>query len=491
MSAAAQSVRWYVTDVTPFSSTEIQSQSAHDDLLVPKLVERSSMSSLFGRPAVVVGGGIGGLSVAGALAGSYEQVDSPERDSLSVSAESRPGTAQDRHPHGLLAGGLKALGEIFPGFERDLAEAGAVSVGVARDIRYERADVGVLPKRDFGLTILCASRPLIEFVLRRRAMAIANIALRPGCRVTEIVPSHEAAHGVRFDTGSGQSETLEADLVVDASGRGALTVALLDILDWERPQVTEVGVDITYATAVVQIPTNATPDWKLVLTQPAPPAVALNAVLVPLEGRRWIVTIVDRGSSPRLDSWESFQAALPRLITPTIFGALRHAKPLEGIRHHGFPASVWKHFERLRRLPRGVLPIADALCRFNPIHGQGMSSAAKQARLLQDVLSRAAAKPDPIAALQAGFMADVASVLETLLNMSTSADLAFPKTRGERPENFEKGREFEAALFRAVVADPVVHRAMIEVGQLLQPHDLFHEPHIMERIEAASAKTFA
>jgi hypothetical protein len=56
--------------------------------------------------------------------------------------------------------------------------------------------------------------------------------------------------------------------------------------------------------------------------------------------------------------------------------------------------------------------------------------------------------------------------------MSTSADLAFPETRGERPENFEEGQQFEAALFRAVVADPVVHRAMTEVGQLLQPHDL-------------------
>jgi hypothetical protein len=100
-------------------------------------------------------------------------------------------------------------GEIFPGFERELAEAGAVSVGLAQDVSYERADVGGLPKRDFGLSILCASRPLIEFVLRRRVMVVANIALRPGCRVTEIVPSHGAAHGVRFDTAAGQSETLE------------------------------------------------------------------------------------------------------------------------------------------------------------------------------------------------------------------------------------------------------------------------------------------
>jgi hypothetical protein len=80
---------------------------------------------------------------------------------------------------------------------------------------------------------------------------------------------------------------------------------------------------------------------------------------------------------------------------------------------------------------------------------------------------------------------------QTPWRMSTSADVAFPETRGERPENFEEGQQFEAALFRAVVADPVVHRAMTEVGQLLQPHDLFHEPHIMERIKAAPAKTFA
>jgi hypothetical protein len=120
-----------------------------------------------------------------------------------------------------------------------------------------------------------------------------------------------------------------------------------------------------------------------------------------------------------------------------------------------------------------------------------MSSAAQQARLLQDVLGRAAPVPDPIAAAQAGFMADVAGVLETPWNMSTSADLAFPATRGERPANFSEAQEFEAALFRAVVADPVVHRAMIEVGQLLQPHARLQEPDIMRRIEAAYVKVAA
>jgi hypothetical protein len=107
------------------------------------------------------------------------------------------------------------------------------------------------------------------------------------------------------------------------------------------------------------------------------------------------------------------------------------------------------------------------------------------------VSRRAAAEPDPIAVLQAGFMAEVASVLETPWNMSTSADLAFPATRGERPEKFEEARQFEGGLFRAAVADPVVHRATLEVAQLLQPQSLLREPDIMRRIEAELAEAAA
>jgi len=453
----------------------------------------SDRSRQRGRRAVVVGAGIGGLAAAGALAQRFERVDILERDRLTISVTSRSGTPQDRHPHGLLAGGLRALDRIFPGFARDLAAAGAVPVTFARDVQFERPDVGVLPKRDFGISVLCATRPLIELVLRRRAEAVANISLRPASRVIGIVPAAGGGgiRGVQFVNGLGRFETLSADLVVDASGRGAPTLTLLDALCWDRPQMTDIGVDITYATAVVEIPRDATDEWKIVLTQPAPPRIPLHAVLVPTEEGRWIIAIADHNATAWIETWDTFLGTSRSLITPTVYNALRYAQPPEGIRHYRFPVSTWKHFEWLPRLPRGVLPIADAFCRFNPIYGQGMSSAAKQACLLQDVLDQAVAGPDPIAALQTGFMAEVASVLETPWTMSTSADLAFPQTRGQRPENFAEAREFEADLFRAAVADPVVHRAMMEVAQLLQPQSLLQEPDIIRRIEAVPAKAAA
>jgi len=79
----------------------------------------------------------------------------------------------------------------------------------------------------------------------------------------------------------------------------------------------------------------------------------------------------------------------------------------------------------------------------------------------------AAPEANPIAAAQAAFMSDVKiHCSNPPWNMSTSVDLAFPEARGERPGNFEDSRRFEAKLIRAAVADPTVHRALIEVGQL-------------------------
>jgi hypothetical protein len=70
--------------------------------------------------------------------------------------------------------------------------------------------------------------------------------------------------------------------------------------------------------------------------------------------------------------------------------------------------------------------------------------------------------------------------------MSTTADLAFPGTRGERPESFAGAQRFEAALFGAPIADPVLHRAVTEVGYLMQPGSLLHEPQVKPWIEEVS-----
>lgn len=180
-------------------------------------------STLIGKQAVVIGAGMGGLTAAGALADRFDQVVVLERETLPSEPTYRAGTPQARHVHGLLLSGQRALSELFPGFERDLARARAVPLRVGLDVRMERPGYDPFPQRDLGWLSYAVSRPTIERAMRRRVESSANTMLRQRCRVQEVLasPNGEAVTGVRYESENGASETIAADLVVDASGRAA------------------------------------------------------------------------------------------------------------------------------------------------------------------------------------------------------------------------------------------------------------------------------
>lgn len=99
------------------------------------------------------------------------------------------------------------------------------------------------------------------------------------------------------------------------------------------------------------------------------------------------------------------------------------------VARYGFPESVRRHFEHLGSFPQGLLPMADALCRFNPVYGQGMSVAAQEACLLRDLLQRLASNRRPIGELAPAFFDGVQSLIETPSSVAT-LDFVFPDTRG-------------------------------------------------------------
>ena len=208
-------------------------------------------STLIGKQAVVVGAGMAGLPAPRALADFFEHVVVLERDTLPTDASHRAGTAQSKHVHALL-GGQRAHSELFPGFEQDLAGAGAVPLRVGLDVRIEIPGYDPFPQRDLGWITYSMSRPLIELMVRERVEPHPNITLRQRCRAQNVVATSDnaAVTAIRFENGDGKSEMLTADLVVDASGRGNLTSALLESLGHRQPEETVIGVDIGCATAV-------------------------------------------------------------------------------------------------------------------------------------------------------------------------------------------------------------------------------------------------
>ena len=445
--------------------------------------------TLIGKQAVVIGAGMAGLTAAGALADCFDQVVVLERDILPSEAAYRAGTPQARHVHALLLSGQRALSELFPGFEQDLARAGAVPLKVGLDVRMERPGYDPFPQRDLGWFNYAVSRPTIERIVRKRVESRANTTLRQRCRVLEVLasPNGEAVTGVRYENGSGASETIVADLVVDASGRGALTLALLQSIGRPLPEETTIGIDLGYATCVFAIPDDASTDWKGVMTFGQAPQNSRGGLMLPLEGNRWMATIGGRhGDVPSGDA-EGFLTYARALRTPTIYNAINHAKRLDGVARYGFPESVRRHFEKLDVFPCGLLPIGDAICRFNPVYGQGMSVAALEACLLQTLFEKLGEKGNPIATLAPTFFAEVQTLIETPWSVA-ALDFAFTETRGQRPADFETTLKFGIALTKLAAEDPAVHKLTAEVQNLLKPRSVYRDPALVQRVFAKMAE---
>jgi hypothetical protein len=284
---------------------------------------------------------------------------------------------------------------------------------------------------------------------------------------------------------SGLRETLSADLVVDASARGLGTLALLRSIGSPVPQETRIGVDLGYASTVFAIPDDAPSDWKGVVTYSSAPESGRGCFLAPVEHNCWIVALSGRrGDWPPGDE-DGFLAHARDLRTPTVYNAIKRAKRVSEITRFGFSESIWRHFERLEHLPRGLLPIGDLICRFNPIYGQGMSVAAQEAYVLQRVLQTRAGEADPLVGLGKVFLSEAQGLIESPWALSAIPDFVYPDTRGQRPADFGSAHSFAIALTRIAARDADVHKLTMEVQHLLKPRSAYRDPELMQRVTAA------
>jgi len=240
---------------------------------------------------------------------------------------------------------------------------------------------------------------------------------------------------------------------------------------------------------VFEIPADAPADWKGVFHFPFAPRTSKGALLLPLEGKRWILTVAGRhGETPDGDA-DGFMAYVRQFRTPTILRAIESAKRLGEITRFGFRESRYRHFDRLAEFPRGLLTVGDAVCRFNPVYGQGMSVAAQEAVALRRLLSARAATADPLDGLAPPFFAEAATLIDNPWFGSVIPDFIHPETRGERPADFEAMLKFGMTLTRLAARDPAVHRLTAEVQNLLKPRSAYLEPELLGKIAALRGAT--
>ncbi|WP_437618134.1 FAD-dependent oxidoreductase [Sorangium sp. So ce1151] len=441
-----------------------------------------------GRRAVVIGGSIAGLVAARVLADHFDEVIVVERDGIPDDLrEARQGVPQARQVHGLLARGERILNDLFPGFTEGLIQDGAIAYDFGLGLAWHHLGAWK-PRCATGVQTVSMTRPLLEAHVRRRTFALSRVRRLDRRDVVELSASADRARVtgvvVRRRDAPAQVEELAAELVVDASGRGSRGPAWLEELGYARPDESTIKVRVGYASRQYQPRDLAQVPWTSLYVLGSPSDSRRFGCIVPIEGGRWMAVLAGLfGDHPPADT-EGFLEFARGLPNDAMYRALLEAEPVTGIATYKFPAHLRRHYERMERMPEGFAVLGDALASFNPVYGQGMTSACLQALALDAALveQRRRAGQGAIEGLARRYHAAAAKAVDLPWQMSTGEDLAYPETEGQRPLLQPLMRWYTGMLHRAAQVDRDVYVRFVRAMHMLDGPEALVNPRLLLRV---------
>ncbi|HEX6499668.1 MAG TPA: FAD-dependent monooxygenase [Micromonosporaceae bacterium] len=399
--------------------------------------------------AVVLGGGFGGVLAAAVLARYVDDVTLVEGGRYPASPGPRPGLPQAYHSHVLVTAGACALDALLPGTVDALLRHGAHRRGMPGDALIFSAE-GWFRRHDTGAYLVSCSRWLTDFVVRGRALAAGTVSVRESTQVLGLVGDASRVTGVVVRRADGGTESLRADLVVDATGRRSRAGQWLAGIGAADVEETTVDPGLAYSTRVYRAPADLAAAIPAVMIHPRPEPgrPCHGATLFPIEDGQWIVTLTGtRGEQPPVDE-AGFVASASALRSPVVAELLAEAEPVGGVRPFRGTANRRRFYERGSR-PVGFLVLGDALMAVNPVYSHGMSVAAMSVLRLADELDRRG--PDPSAFPQLQLV--MAEVADRSWRMATDQERsANPGGAARQPSPIE--REIRSRMARRVLYDP-------------------------------------
>lgn len=110
--------------------------------------------------------------------------------------------------------------------------------------------------------------------------------------------------------------------------------------------------------------------------------------------------------------------------------------------------------------------LGDAICSFNPVYGQGMSSATLQAEALGKALD---AVPTIDGRFVRSFYKQAAKAIAAPWQLSTGADFALPATTGPKAPGTDLVNRYMAKVLQASQVSEEICLRLLEVTTLLRP----------------------
>ncbi|MGF6779751.1 FAD-dependent oxidoreductase [Paraburkholderia sp. GAS334] len=430
-----------------------------------------------GEHAIVIGASMGGLLAARALSDFYTTVTVLERDTFPSADTPRKGVPQGRHTHGLLARGSAVLEQFFPGYNNEVvAQSGGLLGDVANDVTWIGRNVTLANGRS-DLIGLLASRPVLEGHLRRRLLALPNVRAIENCAVRGLIsdPASKSVTGVRARIEDKPEETVSADLVVDATGRGSSSAAWLEALGYQPPADEKVEIGIGYMTRTYRRrPTDLGGKLGIVIAGSAP--TWRNGAMLAQERDSWIISAGGFLGDDAPDNDQGFLAYLATLPTMAIHDFVASAEPLTAYRRYRYVSNLRRRYEKLARFPENYLVFGDAICSFNPVYGQGMTVAAQEALTLQQCL-RAGSND-----LARRFFRAVSRIVDIPWDIAVGNDLRHPQVKCARPPMLRFINWYIGKLHLAATRDSTLATAFLKVVNLMIPPPALLNPAIVWRV---------
>lgn len=425
---------------------------------------------------MVLGASIAGLLAARVLADAFERVTVIEHDELPDTAETRRGVPQGRHAHGLLTAGTHVLDELFPGLLDDFVTSGVTVLREPSELYFAPGGHKMCQDGHYSQSTPSyqPSRPYLESRVRAQLRAWPNVEIIDQCKATGLACADDRVTGAVVRRGGEVERLLEADLVVDATGRAGQTAKWLAGMGYDKPPEDRLDVDIKYVSRHLRLRPGALGREKVVIigAEPGRP----TGVFFAQEGDRWILTLIGyRGFHPPTDA-DGFLKFAESVVPAHVFAAIRDAEPLDDPVSYRYRASVRRRYDRLTRFPAGLLVLGDALCSFNPAYGQGMSTAALQAMALRDCLA------DGPKRLERRFFRAAARRTEVAWQLAVGGDLALPEVEGPRPFRARIANAYIGRVLRAAEHDWAVAERFMKVCWLIAPPSLLLSPRTVGRV---------
>jgi 2-polyprenyl-6-methoxyphenol hydroxylase-like FAD-dependent oxidoreductase len=433
------------------------------------------MGQLIGDRAVVLGAGMAGLLAARVLAESYGSVVLVDRDEVEGVEGPRRGVPQGRHAHALLAKGQQILQELFPGLDAELAASNVPAGDLAGDLRWYFNGQRLAPARS-GLMSVSSTRPVLEAHVRARVAALPEVSFKTPYAVRGLRTGGQGRIvGVTIAGDDGGIEEFDADLVVDATGRGSRSPVWLRELGYAQPAEDRISINLAYTTRRFLL--NSDPYGADLSINPVASLANPRGAFFPKlhDGSSMLSLTGMLGDHPPTDL-DGFLAFAKTLAAPEIYEAVKHAEPLDDAATFKYPASVRRRYERLTEFPRGFLVIGDGVCSFNPVYGQGMTVAALEATVLREHLGEGTA-PDAIR-----FFRAIAPLIDSPWDISAGGDLGFPGVEGPRTLKVRVGNAYMGRLHNAATRDERVTEAFFRVAGLVDPPQALMRPSMILRV---------